>query len=253
MDFQVSSARVITDSSILAGLQQQGDAVDASDPSDCLSPLAWTLALDPAGPALVGGLAPALPVIRRVTPAAEAGAFTPTTFRLDLDRALTAGAGYTLGLAPLTRSAYGAPTNPAAVGFAGKVTSGIASQIVGALAGDVVMPLDAGPDGDLRVEDRMAALRRRVFLLASAPRGTFTHAPTFGRGIVPKRTYTPAQLGQEAASLKSQLLSDPDVKAADVRFSLIDGGIVRFDVSVVPSFSSNPLPVSGTIQAGSQA
>lgn len=243
MDFLVAGVRVVAAARLEATTSEPGDAVDPVDPRDCLAPAAWALALGAGAPA-----GAALPRVRHVAPA-QSDTLAPTVFLLDLDAPLTPGAPYALALAALARSAYGQPTSTDALAFAGRPVAGIVGQRAGELAGDVAIPVRADASGDLGLLDRAAALRARVLLLVSARRGSFAHAETFGRGVEPKRSYSVAKLGSEAAALRAELLKDPDVRAAEVRASS-SAHVASFQIAVTPVFSPEPLRFNEPIEAG---
>jgi hypothetical protein len=119
-------------------------------------------------------------------------------------------------------------------------------------AADVALPV-APQGGNPAGLDRMAALKARVLLAVRARKGAFTHAPTFGRGIEPKRTYSAAKLAEEAAGLRAELERDHDVHLADVRTQEVAPHVVRFEVYVEPAFSAEPLLLSERITAGGES
>lgn len=243
MDFLPSAVRVVAEARLRVETSEPGDAVDPVDPRDCLAPAAWALTLGAAAPT-----GAALPQVRHVS-SAQADTLAPTAFLLDLDGPLTPGAPYALALDALARSAYGQPTSTAALPFTGKAVVGIVGQRAGELAGDVAIPVQANAAGDLGLLDRAAALKSRVLLLVTARRGAFAHAESFGRGVEPKRSYSVAKLGSEAAALKTELLKDPDVRAAEVRAST-QGHVASFLIAVTPTFSPDALRFNEPIEAG---
>lgn len=242
MDFAVSQARPLEPARLLALTTVAGDAVDPVDPRDCLAPGAWSLALGSGAPA-----GAPLPRVARVESAQDGT--TPSAFLLALDAPLAPGVPYAISLGS-ARSAFGQPTSSAPVALVGPAVAGIAGQRQGELAGDIALPVAADAGGDLALVDRLSALRARVLLLVSVRRGAFTHAPTYGRGVEPKRSYSVAQLGQEASAIRAELERDPDVRSASVRAQLIAAHVARFDIAVVPRFSPEPLRLSETIEAG---
>jgi hypothetical protein len=241
VDFAAASVRVIEDAALLVLTTVPGDAVDAADPLDCLTPASWALALGDAAPS-----GSPLPLVRRVERAEEGT--DPVLFRLQLDAPLGPAVPYTL--AALGRGAYGMPTDSTPVAFTAPTVAGVVGQRPGEQAGDIALPVRADASGDLALVDRLAALRARMMLLVSVRRGAFTHAETFGRGVEPKRTLSIAKIGQEAAALRAELERDPDVRSADVRGQKIGSHAARFDLVVMPRFSPEPLRLSETIEAG---
>lgn len=231
---------------MLAVLSVQADAVDSSDPRDCLAPSAWSLTLGAGAPE--GAVLPRVCLVS----SAQDEPSAPTELHLDLDAPLTPGVAYALALTPGARSAFGQPTSPAPVPFAGRPVLGLVGQRPGVLAGDVALPVRADASGDVTLLDRLEALRARVLLMVSVRRGAFTHAGTFGRGVEPKRTYSAAMLGQEAAALRAELLRDPDVQDATVRASSTDH-VATFAIVVSTTFQAEPLRLSEKIEAGGQS
>lgn len=220
MDFAVAAARQVASAQVWALLAVPGDAVDPVDPRDVLAPGSWVLTAS-AGTA---------PIVRRVVP--QGAESPPSAFHLDLDADLVAGASYSLALAPLTRSAHGEPTSTAAVAFVGLAAQARQGDVPGEPAADVALPV-AAQGGEPRGLAPLEALKARLELRVSVRLGAFTHAPAFGRGVEPKRTYSQAALAQEAAAMARELRADPDVRAAEVA-SASQGHIGRFDITVEP-------------------
>lgn len=235
MDYAVAAVRAIAEAKILVQTAVPGDAVDPADPRDALSPEAWVL----------GGVTP--PRVRRVVPVEEVP--PRSTFWLDLDAPLTPGQSYSLALAPLARSANGEPTGTDAQAFTARAPLARTGTVPGEPAADVEMPV-AAQGGDPRGLPPLEALRERVRLLARARRGAFTHAPTFGRGVEPKRTYTDARLQQEAASIADELRRDPDVRSASVAVVKSER-TARFEITVEPRQGA-PFVTTARIPAGEE-
>lgn len=237
MDFAVEAARAVAQAQIWAQTAVPGDAVDPVDPRDTLSPGSWVLTCATQAP----------PLVRRVVPTTDP---PRSVYLLDLDAPLAPGVTYQLALAPLTRSLNGEPTSTAAVELVGRTPVAHTGSVPGQPAADVALPV-APQGGNPAGLDRLAALKARVQLLAQARKGAFTHAPSFGRGVEPKRTYSAAKLAQEAAGLRGELEADPDVRRAEVRV-VKDGHLSKFEMYVEPSFSAAPLLLRETITAGGE-
>lgn len=237
MDYAVAAVRATEDARIWAETAVPGDAVDPADPRDALSPESWVL----------GGASP--PLVRRVVPVETEGG--RSAFWLDLDASLTPGQSYTLALAPLARSANGEPTSTAEVTFVARTPLARTGTIPGEPAADVEMPV-ATQGGDPRGLPPLEALRERVRLLARARRGAFTHAPTFGRGVEPKRTYSEARLQQESADLAAELRRDPDVRSASVAVTKGSDHLTRFEITVEPAVGQ-PFVITERITAGGES
>lgn len=243
MDFVVVAAHVVAEARLLAIVSVPADATDAADPRDCLSPLAWSLRLGSEAP--VGSLLPRLCHVE----SAQNGTNAPTALFLELDAPLAPGVSYKLALMPNARAAYGQPTSDVAVLVQGRSVKGIDGQRPGVLAGDVALPVRADSSGDVALLDQLSALRARVLLLVAVRKGAFSHAARFGRGVEPKRSYSPARLSQEASQLRTELLADPAVRDASVRVSNV-GHVVAFDIVVNPHFQTEPLRMLEKIEAG---
>jgi hypothetical protein len=237
VDFGVLAARAVAEAQIWAQTAVPGDAVDAVDPRDALSPGAWVLTCATLTP----------PAVRRVVPTTDP---PRGVFLLDLDAPLAPGVAYQIGLAALTRSLNGEPTSTAAVELLGRTPVAHTGSVPGQPAADLALPVVV-QGGQPAGVDRMEALKARVQLLAQARRGAFTHAPSFGRGVEPKRTYSPAKLAQEAAALRAEIEADPDVRQAEVRV-VKDGHLSKFELYVEPSFGAAPLLLRETITAGGE-
>jgi hypothetical protein len=153
-------------------------------------------------------------------------------FFLDLDGPLVPGRSYTLGLAPLARSAHGELTSTVALELVGGTPRARTGTVPGEPAADVALPVLA-QNGAPRGLPPLDALRERIRLLARARRGSFTHAPTFGRGVEPKRTYSEGRLQQEARALREEIERDPDVRTVSVSYDKRNS-IVRFEITVEP-------------------
>lgn len=220
MDFAVSAARATAQARILAFTAVPGDAVDAADPRDVLAPASWSLTRS-------SGVAP---LVSRVVPGEEV---PPSRFELELDAPLEPGAAYQLALAPLARSAHGEPTSTVAVEVLGLAAGSRTGSRPGEPAADVALPISA-PQGDPAGLPPLEALRARVLLAVRARRGAFTHAPSFGRGVEPKRSYSAAKLAQEASALAEELRADPDVRSAEVR-TLKGTHSASFEIFVEPA------------------
>jgi hypothetical protein len=228
----------VAEAQIWAQTAVPADAVDAVDPRDALSPGAWVLTCATQTP----------PTVRRVVPVTDP---PRGVFLLDLDAPLAPGVAYQLALAALTRSLNGEPTSTASVELLGRTPVARTGTVPGVPAADLALPV-AVQGGSPAGLDRMAALKARVQLLAQARRGAFTHAPQFGRGIEPKRTYSAAKLAQEASALRQEIEADPDVRQAEVRV-VKDGHVSKFELYVEPSFSAAPLLLRETITAGGES
>lgn len=211
--------------------------MDRVDPRDALSPEAWVL----------GGASP--PLVRRVVPVDPEG--PRSTFLLDLDAPLVPGQSYTLALASLARSANGEPTSTAEVTFAARAPLARTGALPGEPAADVELPVSP-QGGDPRGLPPLEALRERVRLLARARRGAFTHAPTFGRGVEPKRTYSDARLQQEAVDLAAELRRDPDVRSASIAVTKGSDHLARFEITVEPR-QGQPFVITERFTAGGES
>lgn len=229
VDFGIAAVRVVAEGLLWATLSAEPLAVEPLDPGDLLAPGSWVLT------------GPAAPQVVRAT--AQGG----TTLALDLDAPLAPGVVYQLALDPSARAAQdGAPTSTSPVEVVGRGQLGQPGVRAGALAGDLALPLVAS-GGRLGVVDRLEALRRRCIEMARVRRGAHTHAPDWGRGVEPKRTYSAGALASEAAALKALLLGDPDVRAARVSASS-DGHVMTFAMQVTPSFDAEPLNLNEGIE-----
>jgi len=235
VDYAVTAVRAVAEAKILVQTAVPGDAVDPVDPRDALSPEAWVL----------GGATP--PRVRRVVPVEEVP--PRSTFWLDLDAPLTPGQSYSLALAPLARSANGEPTSTDAQAFTARAPLARTGTVPGEPAADVEMPV-AAQGGDPRGLPPLEALRERVRLLARARRGAFAHAPTFGRGAEPKRTYSKAELEREAGAISEAIRRDPDVRSASVAV-VKDGHTTRFEITVEPR-QGQPFVTTARITAGEE-
>lgn len=237
VDFAVAAARAVAQARLLVLTAVPGDAVDAADPRDVLAPASWSLTA-PTGVA---------PLVSRVVPVEEA---PPSTFFLELDAPLVPGASYELGLTASARAAHGEPTSTTTVAFVGLGYGAHTGSRPGEPAADVALPVVAqrgAPAGLPPLE----ALRARVLLAVRARKGSFTHAPGFGRGVEPKRTYSTARLAQEAAALAQELRADPDVRAAEVR-TLKGTHLTSFEVFVEPT-QGQPFVVTEPFAAGGES
>lgn len=236
-EYRVESLSAVRQNRLRVVTEVPGDAALFVEYGDALNPTSWLLTGSPAPRVVAGDVA-------------QDGA--ERTILLDLDAPLTPGAAYSLALQPWARSKYGQATKTDAVAFVAPfllAAAGTSADVPGA---DISFPPIADSRGDLVRIDRVAALRARVLLLVSSRRGSFAFASMeeFGRGVEPKRTYSPTKLLSEATALKRALLIDPDVKDADVSTREIAGGAVAFDLVVTPSFDGPPLAVSQVIRAG---
>jgi hypothetical protein len=184
------------------------------------------------------------PIVRRVVPETEA---PRSTFVLELDAPLLPGVSYLVGLAPLARAANGEPTSTAAIEVVGKALLAHTGDTPGQPAADLASPMVA-ERGQLRGLAPLDALKARLERFAATRSGAFTHAPSWGRSVEAKRTYSQSALAQEAAALASALRADPDVKAAEVR-SVKDGHVSRFELYVEPRVGS-PFVLAERIVAG---
>lgn len=232
MDFQVTRVAFESQRRLRADLSCPADALDAADPRDCLSPSAWVV----TGARLA-----------RVLPAEDDTA-TPSALALELDADPAPGAVLTFALAPLARSAFGQPTSTAAVSVVAPGVVGIAAQRAGELGGDLALPIVAGPTGDLGLVSQLQALLDEVEREVTTPLGAFAHLPDFGEDVVPKRTYSTAEVSQKAASMGAELRKNPNVRSASVTGRKIPPHILRFDIEVVPTFSSTPITIRKDIQ-----
>lgn len=238
MDFAVEVVRAVAGAQVWVRTAVPGDAVDPVDPRDTLAPGSWVLTCATQAP----------PLVRHVEPLTDP---PRSVFALTLDAPLAPGVAYQLALAPLARSLNGEPTSTAAVELVGRTPQARTGSVPGQPAADVALPV-AAQGGNPAGLDRLAALKARVQLLAAARRGAFTHAPAFGRGVEPKRTYSAAKLAQEASKLRSEIEADPDVRRAEVRV-VKDGHLSTFELYVEPSFSAAPLLLRERITAGGEA
>jgi len=234
VDYVVTQARATAETQIWAQTAVPGDAVDPADPRDTLAPGAWVL----------GGEAP--PIVRQVVPAEPD--LPPSSFWLDLDAPLTPGQSYTLGLADGTRSAAGEPTSTASVSFVARTPQARSGPVPGQPDADVALPVTAPRGAPLGLAPT-PALQERIRLLVRARRGSFAHAQTFGRGVEPKRSYTQAQLDEEARQLQAAILEDPDVQSVSVSATLEAAHVARFDATVEPR-SGAPFALSQRLTAG---
>jgi hypothetical protein len=232
VDFRVAQASLRTQRSLLVVLSCPADALDPADPRDCLAPGAWT----------VTGA-----VLARVLPAEEDTA-TPTELVLELDADPAPGATISVALAPLARSAYGQPTATDAVSLVAPDVLGIATQRAGTAGADLALPLAAGPQGDLGMVGQLAALRAEIEREVTTPRGAFAHLPDFGEYAEPKRSYSRADVAQRAAAIAAELRKNPGVRTAYVTGKILPSHLLRFDIEVVPSFSSAPISLRKDVQ-----
>ena len=215
-------------------LSAAAEAVEAADVGDLLAPGTWHLS----------GTAPVPRLVRVATqgPAAR-------TAWLILDAPLTPGGRYAVGLDEAARSISGGAVEMGTVTFLAPTYGGLGSQLARVRGGDVSLPVRGSATGDLALATRLAALEERVRLRARSRRGTFTHAPGFGRGLEPKRTYSVNAIAAEAAAFRDDLASDPEVREARVAATALAGGLA-FDIRIAPTFTDKPLHVRETIVAG---
>lgn len=236
MDFAVAAALAVAEAQVRATTSAPGDAVDSADPRDCLAPDAWTLTATSG----------AAPQVRRVVPGEPA--LPPSAFLLELDAPLTPGASYSLALAPLARSAHGEPTSTAPVAFTARTPRARVGDVPGAPAADVALPVTAS-GGEPRGLAPLEALKTRLVREALTRKGAFTHAPSWGRGVEAKRSYSAARLAQEGAALARELRADPDVRQAEVRTVKGSDHTSRFELYVEPTIGA-PFVLSERITAG---
>lgn len=236
MDFAVTAARALSQARLLVFTAVPGDGVDACDPRDVLAPGSWSLTAE-------GGA----PLVRRVVPAEPAPA---SAFVLELDAELRPGVAYAVALTATARAAHGEPTSTTPVMVLGSAYGAQTGTRPGEPAADVALPVVAqrgAPQGLPPLE----ALKARVLLAVRARKGSFTHAPDFGRGVEPKRTYSAARLTLEAQAIAQELRSDPDVRAAEVRV-LKGAHLTSFEVFVEPAVGQ-PFVVTEPFVAGGES
>jgi hypothetical protein len=232
VDFRVARVAIETQRRLRVDLSCPADALEPADPRDCLSLSAWTV---------IGAR------LARVLSADE-GTATPSTLLLELDADPQPGATISVGLAPLARSAFGQPTATDALTVIALELVGIATQRAGVLGADLALPLVAGPGGDLDLAGQLEALLGEIGREVTTPLGAFAHLPDFGEDASPKRTYSQAEVAQKAARIAAELRKNPSVKSAQVTGRKIPPHLLRFDIEVIPTFSSKPITLRKDIQ-----
>lgn len=232
-DFGVVSVTQIAANRLRAITRVAGYGVDASDPTDCLSPSCWSLS--------ASGVQIAM--IESATPDVDHA----TEWLLDLDSDLAIGA-CSLGLSSSAVSRYGQPTDTTTVAFAASPTLPVVDATIGARGSDVALPLASDETGDVALWGKVESLHAWVERMVTTSLGEFRGLDDFGRTVQPKRTYSQGQLLAEAARLKSAILQHPDVKTAEIS-PTVGRNYARLDVRVVPK-TGTPIRVERTVTAG---
>ena len=196
-------------------------ASDPTDPADALNPANWTLsAIDPTT-----AVVPLLQTTELVQGSPTVGV-TKTIVRLVFDADLDPNATYRITASATIETLSGAAiTSPLEADF---LTSARGFVPVGAAVpredrtdirsvgdgSEVGGTYRYDETGDLENETGDQYLRKRIIRRATTIPGTILHLPGYGAGKRLKTTITPTEVADYRATLRAQILREPDVRAA---------------------------------------